>query len=119
KSSYERPRGIKFGSFVGLMPYEEQFGLRMPYWRSKVDPPSTLATGGRIAGPATFRNWQIPCWLVALGLLLICTINFLLDRPIPENICVNCRYDLTGNASGVCPECGTARPASGKSKCAA
>jgi hypothetical protein len=28
------------------------------------------------------------------------------------NICIVCEYDLTGNVSGVCPECGTAvRPA--------
>jgi rubrerythrin len=24
-----------------------------------------------------------------------------------QAICTVCRYDLTGNASGVCPECGT------------
>lgn len=23
-----------------------------------------------------------------------------------QNICINCEYDLTGNVSGLCPECG-------------
>lgn len=30
-----------------------------------------------------------------------------------EGICKNCGYDLTGNVSGICPECGT--PVSEKS----
>ena len=25
---------------------------------------------------------------------------------IPPDLCQRCRYDLTGNTSGVCPECG-------------
>ena len=29
------------------------------------------------------------------------------DRRLPEDSCRNCRYDLTGNESGVCPECGS------------
>ncbi|MFH1109328.1 MAG: hypothetical protein V1790_09060 [Planctomycetota bacterium] len=29
-------------------------------------------------------------------------------RPLDPNTCPKCRYDLTGNVSGVCPECGTA-----------
>lgn len=27
---------------------------------------------------------------------------------IPEGLCLNCGYNLTGNTSGICPECGTA-----------
>lgn len=30
------------------------------------------------------------------------------DRRVPPGHCRKCRYDLTGNESGVCPECGTA-----------
>src|SRR5687768_17418960 len=28
-----------------------------------------------------------------------------------SNLCVTCEYDLTGNVSGTCPECGTAMTA--------
>jgi hypothetical protein len=33
---------------------------------------------------------------------------------IPVGHCRNCGYDLTGNVSGVCPECGT--PVKGEGK---
>jgi hypothetical protein len=29
------------------------------------------------------------------------------DRPIPPGHCQHCGYNLTGNVSGKCPECGT------------
>lgn len=29
------------------------------------------------------------------------------DRPFPSGHCRQCGYDLTGNVSGRCPECGT------------
>ncbi len=28
-------------------------------------------------------------------------------KQIPEDECLSCGYDLTGNVSGICPECGT------------
>jgi hypothetical protein len=28
-------------------------------------------------------------------------------RRIPPDCCLNCGYNLTGNTSGICPECGT------------
>jgi len=31
-----------------------------------------------------------------------------LDDRLRRGLCRSCGYDLTGNASGVCPECGTA-----------
>ena len=33
-----------------------------------------------------------------------------------EGKCIACGYDLTGNASGICPECGRPTPASGLQK---
>jgi predicted amidophosphoribosyltransferase len=43
-------------------------------------------------------------------LLLIAAVPTVLlwwrDRRIPPGHCQNCGYDLTGNVSGICPECG-------------
>jgi tRNA(Ile2) C34 agmatinyltransferase TiaS len=36
-----------------------------------------------------------------------------LRNPKP-GICANCGYDLTGNASGRCPECGARTPSTGE-----
>jgi hypothetical protein len=32
------------------------------------------------------------------------------ERRREHGVCVGCGYDLTGNVSGVCPECGEERP---------
>lgn len=43
----------------------------------------------------------------------ITIVTFLIRRyrnRIPEGHCQKCRYDLTGNKLGVCPECGTTLP---------
>ena len=32
-------------------------------------------------------------------------------RACAPNLCLHCEYDLTGNVSGICPECGTPNPA--------
>jgi predicted amidophosphoribosyltransferase len=32
------------------------------------------------------------------------------NRRLDARICPRCRYDLTGNESGICPECGTPTP---------
>jgi hypothetical protein len=49
---------------------------------------------------------------IALGLiLLLSALGWLLYRRsrryIPPGYCQKCGYDLTGNESGRCPECGT------------
>jgi hypothetical protein len=48
-----------------------------------------------------------PCWLLLapVGLILVlCT--FPQARELGGGLCSKCGYNLTGNASGVCPECG-------------
>jgi hypothetical protein len=42
-----------------------------------------------------------------IALLIGISITLLPSRRLPPNLCTACRYDLTGNISGVCPECGT------------
>lgn len=57
------------------------------------------------AGPGT------PNWLIAAVLTLLAAYTGYLwwrDRPPPAGHCPVCAYDLRGNVSGRCPECGTA-----------
>lgn len=56
--------------------------------------------------------FQIPFWFVHLLLLsyptlllLRCTLLWMRGRTLP-NPCINCGYNLTGNVTGTCPECG-------------
>ena len=47
-----------------------------------------------------------PIW-VPLAVIGVPTIlAWRRDRPFPPGHCQRCGYDLTGNTSGVCPECG-------------
>jgi hypothetical protein len=56
-------------------------------------------------GPAW--SIEIPLWLPFLLFAIPTARLSFLDRPFPPRSCQNCGYDLTGNVSGVCPECGT------------
>ena len=48
-------------------------------------------------------------WPALVALLIPSAVLWLLvPRPIPPGHCQKCGYDLTGNVSGRCPECGTA-----------
>ena len=54
-------------------------------------------------------------WLVVIPvgrLLLLFAEAWQRRHRVRRGFCVNCGYNLTGNTSGVCPECGT--PVAGK-----
>lgn len=61
------------------------------------------------------RLWRwigVPLWI--LFLLVALPTTYLLwtaRRRFPGGCCHRCGYDLTGNTSGACPECGTKAPA--------
>lgn len=52
----------------------------------------------------------IPFWLMIVAFGMVTGALFWLDtrsRQTPKGHCRKCGYNLTGNASGICPECGT------------
>ncbi len=48
----------------------------------------------------------IPLWMPLLPLAICTGILWYRDRRPPRGHCQRCGYDLAGNESGVCPECG-------------
>lgn len=52
---------------------------------------------------------HLPFWIPLVAVAAITALLFRLDRrrPIPDSC--PCGYDLTGNVSGTCPECGEQR----------
>jgi hypothetical protein len=58
-----------------------------------------------------YGETSTPLWVPALVFLGIAVAARLaprfLRKPGFAGLCLACGYDLTGNASGVCPECGT------------
>ncbi len=61
--------------------------------------------------PATvYDAWfHLPLWIPFLLLAGPSAFLFWRDRRPPPHCCQKCGYDLTGNTSGVCPECGMNR----------
>ena len=49
----------------------------------------------------------VPLWIPPVVLAIPTYILWRRDRRYPPGHCQECGYNLTGNVSGVCPECGT------------
>jgi hypothetical protein len=53
------------------------------------------------------RFVSVPLWIPLFACLLGAVwLHRIKRRGMPGPTCANCEYDLTGNVSGVCPECG-------------
>ena len=60
--------------------------------------------------PGRFDRGHIPLWLPFILIALPTALLWHRDRKpkrYPPGHCKTCGYDLTGNESGTCPECGT------------
>ncbi len=59
-----------------------------------------------LSGTLKATTCNIPLWLPLVVVAIPTAILFYRDRRIPPGHCQKCGYDLTGNESGRCPECG-------------
>ncbi len=60
---------------------------------------------------------SVPLWIPILALSALSFVPLLLGRKRRSlHACAECCYNLTGNTSGICPECGTPIPDEAKEK---
>jgi len=110
-SSKRRPTIIPHPFFIGTkgirVAPKLRLGLRMPDFDRSV--PRTVGGfyGVAIRKPIVL-TMVIPFWVpIVACLLLMCLRTVVYRRRMRKlNLCLQCQYDLRGNASGVCPECG-------------
>jgi len=79
-------------------------------WIQKHEPESfglALPKGFFNLGIGAKRLGSIPLWLLFIPLGFLTVLLFYRDYGFPVHCCRHCGYDLTGNISGRCPECGT------------
>jgi hypothetical protein len=89
----------------------------LPGWRTDYVRPSSLLDrlinngNGVRKGPVRVDTLTIPL-VPLIGVAVVPCAYFVLTgkRSKPRGKCRKCGYDLTGNVSGICPECGTPIP---------
>jgi hypothetical protein len=109
------------GREVGLLPGTVAYGWRPVGWRLAHEsyPPApgwSLASYTGWSKPSwrlvshTGSSWcwlEVPLWMPFLIVALPTGFLWYRDRRrIPPGHCQKCGYNLTGNVSGACPECG-------------
>ena len=100
-NSYDFPGlGMATGFYIGFNSTArnrwESFGVFLPY--------HTLRAGAMV-------SYSLPLWIPFLAIVIPTAILWHLERR--ERLaghCPTCNYNLTGNTSGICPECGTSIP---------
>ncbi len=97
--------GLPLGWFADPIPQLPE-GWRYPHPRGLCWPSTDQFSHSAIN--RTARAYNLPLWIPFVVAVATTGILFLRDRRhYPPGHCPKCGYDLTGNESGVCSECGT------------
>ena len=112
RAEYDQARANPAASYLQLSP-DLLVGRIPAVWRIAggygFNLPKTIEYTGP-PGPYA-RELFIPLWIPFLIIAAPTGFAIWRERQPPPGHCRRCGYDLTGNVSGICPECGTAVPA--------
>lgn len=87
------------------------FYWSLPEWATTPGPGMAVDTHDWVTPPrdpfVLIRWHELPLWVLLVALGAPAGVLFWRDRRrYPAHCCQACGYELTGNTSGVCPECG-------------
>ena len=94
---------VGFGAFDFFTPATQPPGWRVSQFSAR--PPKAIPSWGSLRG-----GWfmVVPLWPLIVSLAVAGAYSSWRRRRPRTGHCVTCGYNLKGNVSGVCPECGTA-----------
>jgi len=101
---FERPTASHLGWKASRIQLSDSFWRRVTI---PFRPPGLVWNNGRI--------WlQLPLWIPFVIVASASAVLWWRERTIPPGHCPTCGYNLTGNVSGRCPECGQAVASGGQ-----
>jgi hypothetical protein len=111
---FDAPLACLHSAGVLAKPRDSCLGLCMPYdMIMTCPPPPQGSVFYRQPSSTRFSRhyapfWPLPLLLLAYpaGTIAVCIIRRCRRHNVP--VCKTCHYNLTGNTSGICPECGEA-----------
>lgn len=84
--------------------YQRNWGAYFPSQWDYQEPGQSKGINYRVS----LRHWYVPLWIHFAVAAIPTAFLFYRDRRrVPVSHCKRCGYDLTGNVSRICPECGT------------
>lgn len=90
-----------------ITPAFNRFGFGWHVVKTESRPDGIWRTGNQKLVVAYFPFWLVAAITALLPLRWLAL--FLRRRRDPQGYCLSCGYNLTGNATGICPECGMTR----------
>ena len=80
--------------------------------RSELPPAPPICAGSRepigmLRIRRTLASFSVPFWAFSVAFGGVSWLAWARRPPVRPGACARCSYDLTGNVSGLCPECGS------------
>ena len=108
-AAYGRLHVAVYGGGIGFAVFKRPIETRLRLWGP--EPIRWFPTVG-VSDPGARRSIAftafIPFWCLFPLAAIPTVILWRRDRGFPPGYCQSCGYDLTGNTTGVCSECGAA-----------